>query len=330
MSGGPTIYDVATRAGVSISTVSLALNSPARVQQTTLERVMDAVDALGFVPKTEAVTRARRGVGRIGVIAPFTSHASFAERLNGVLLASRGQNMEIVVYDQESAATSRLVSLPLTRRVDGLIVMSIPFSEQVAQRLLEQGVVTVLVELQHPEFSGVVIDDAAGGRMVADHLVARRHTHCGFIGQAQRVHDYVSQSAARLEGFRTGLAAAGIELSEADVVTVDHSIDAASDAARELLQADDRPTAVFAHDDVLASGVLHAARSLGLDVPGDVAVVGFDDSDVAKPLGLTSVRQPLIESGEVAMQMLLGHLANPRRSVQVTSLSLTLVQRATT
>src|SRR5690554_6555500 len=82
----PTIYDVADRAGVSISTVSLALNSPSRVKPATLERIMESVDHLGFVPKTEAVLRARRGVGRIGLIAPFTSFpAAFARRLNGVL-----------------------------------------------------------------------------------------------------------------------------------------------------------------------------------------------------------------------------------------------------
>ena len=162
---------------------------------------MAAVDELGYVPKTEAVTRARRGVGRIGVIAPFTAHSTFAQRLNGVLRTAAGERFEVVVYDQESAATSRLATLPLTRRVDGLIVMSVPFTDEVARRLIDQRVTTVLVELQHPRFSSVVIDDVAGGRLVADHLVERGHQRLGFIGQVQRVPDQlpaIRRTARRL------------------------------------------------------------------------------------------------------------------------------------
>jgi DNA-binding LacI/PurR family transcriptional regulator len=329
MRGRKTIYDVAERAGVSISTVSLALNTPARVQPATLARVMEAVDELGFVPKTEAVTRARRGVGRIGVIAPFTSHPTFAQRLNGVLRVASSERFEVVVYDQESAAVSRLVTLPLTRRIDGLIVMSIPFADEVAERLIDQELATVLVELSHPRFSGVVIDDAAGGRMVAEHLLARGHERFGFIGHAPRTHDYLLQSQARLRGFREGLEAAGVDLADPDVREVEHTLNAARNAAHELLDRTDRPTAIFAHDDMLAGGVLRAARERNLDVPGDLAIVGFDDSDIAAPLGLTSVRQPLEESGEVAAQMLQAQWSNPRRSAQVTTLGLRLVERET-
>jgi DNA-binding LacI/PurR family transcriptional regulator len=324
MSEPTTIYDVASRAGVSISTVSLALNAPARVKESTLGRIMRAIDELEFVPKTEAVTRARHGVGRIGVIAPFTSYPSFARRLNGVLRAVAEQGFEVVVYDQESAATSRLASLPLTRRVDGLIVMSLPFSDDVAQRLVEQRVATVLVELERPGFSSVTIDDRAGGRMVAELLAGRGHDRLGYVGHAQQMHDYVSQSEARLNGFRAGLAAAP------EVRLVEHSFEGARAAALELLSGPRRPTAVFAHDDVLASGVLRAARELGLAVPADLAVVGFDDSEIAEPLGLTSVRQPLEESGEVATEILLGQLDNARRSTRQTTLALTLVEREST
>jgi DNA-binding LacI/PurR family transcriptional regulator len=330
MSAHATIYDVAAKAGVSISTVSLALNSPSRVNPATHERVMAAIDALGFVPKAEAVTRARRGIGRIGVIAPFTSHASFARRLNGILRAAQDQRVEIVVYDQESAATSPLVSLPLTRRVDGVIVMTVPLSDAVAQRLLDQHVATVLIEQRHPRFSGITVDNVAAGRMVAGHFVERGHRRCGFIGHVQHIHEYVLQSQERLDGFRAGLLDAGLELTEDDVRIGEYGFETARREALELLGRPERPTAVFTHDDLLASGVLHAARELGLDVPGDLMVVGFDDSDLAAPLGLTSVRQPLEESGQLALELLQAQLANPRRSVQNTMLGLELVERETT
>jgi DNA-binding LacI/PurR family transcriptional regulator len=330
MSEPTTIYDVAKKAGVSISTVSLALNSPARVRPTTLSRVLAAADELAFVPKADAVTRARRGIGRIGVLAPFSSYPSFARRLNGVLRAVKGSSSEIVVYDQESATSSILASLPLTRRLDGLIVMSLPFSDEVANRLVSQQITTVLVEIERHGFSSVTIDDAAGGRMVAEHLLARGHRHLAFIGEEQSSHHYVSQSEARLSGFKEALTAAGCPVAEGSVQLVPHGIEAARAATHKLLAGTPTPTAVFAHDDILAGGALKAAHELGLSVPNELAVVGFDDGELAEQLGLTSVRQPLEDSGEIAAQMLLANLANPGRSARQMTLNLTLVERETT
>ena len=329
----PTIYDVAAKAGVSISTVSLALNAPSRVRGETLDRINDAIDDLGFVPKTEAVTRARRGVGRIGVIAPFTTYPSFSRRLNGVLGALRGLNYEAVTYDHEGAATSLLASLPLSQRLDGLIVMSLPLSDQVTERLNDRHLTTVLVELERPGFSAVAIDNVAGGSMVAELLVGKAHTRFGFVGEGgtkPHPHDRVLQAEARMLGFRVALEQHGCELPDAGVRLVGRDLDWATQAAGDLLDAEDRPTAIFAHDDLFASGVLRAAHSRGIRVPEELAVVGFDDSELAEHLELTSVRQPFEESGQVAAEMLLAQLRDPKRSLQHVTLKLTLVERATT
>ena len=324
--GGPevaTIYDVAEAAGVSISTVSLAMNNPSRVRGSTLTRVMEAVDRVGFVPKTDAVIRARKGAGRVGVIAPFTSFESFAQRLRGVIRVAKKEGFEVVLYDEESAAETRLASLPITRRVDGLIVMSLPFSDAVAGRLIEQGVPTVLMELGRQGFSSVSHDNVAGGRMVADLLVRQGHLRLAYVGHAQALN-YVSQSQMRLEGFAS-------KLPEAPAVRlVQHSSSAAYEAALDLLSLPDRPTGVFAYSDVMAGGVLRAARKLGLDVPKEVSVVGFDDSDLAEALGLSSVRQPLEESGQIAMETLLAQLANPHNGARQIELELSLIERDTT
>lgn len=316
-----TIYDVALAADVSISTVSLALNSPNRVAAATLARIMEAVDRLGFVPKAEAVTRARRGVRRIGVIGPFSSYSSFARRLNGILRRASEARFEVVVYDQESAATSRLVSLPITGRVDGLIVLSVPFSDDIAQRLAKQRVPTVLVEFQRPGFSSVTIDDRAGGRLAANLLMQRGHERVGFLGHAQRV-DYPSQSQLRLDGFLEALPC------PPEVRLVEHGFERARVGAHELLST--RPTAIFAHDDLLASGAVRAARDLGLAIPADIEIVGFDDGELAEPLGLTTVHQPLEESGELATELLLAHIDEPNRSARNISLELSLVERDST
>jgi DNA-binding LacI/PurR family transcriptional regulator len=329
----PTIYDVASQAGVSISTVSLALNAPSRVREQTLERINAAIDELGFVPKTEAIARARRGVGRIGVIAPFTTYPSFSRRLNGVLSHLRGQSFETVVYDHEGAGTSLLSSLPLTRRLDGLIVMSLPLSEEVVQRLIDRDLPAVLVELERPGFNAVTIDNDAAGELVADLLTKRGHRRLAFLGEGgtkPHPHDRILQSEARFLGFRTALERRGLTLPDESMRLGRHELADATARAGELLDLPEPPTAIFAHTDVLASGVLHAARQRGLDVPRELAVVGFDDSELAEHLGLTSVHQPLEESGELAAALLLSRLRDANRALQHVTLKLTLVERATT
>jgi DNA-binding LacI/PurR family transcriptional regulator len=306
-----TIRDVAAAAGVSLSTVSLALNSPARVSAATRQRVLDAVDELGFVPKAEAVARARRGVGRIGVLAPFSTYPSAARRVTGILRAVGDRPLEVVLFDQESAAhssTPLLGSLPVTGRLDGIIVVSRPLDPSVAGRLSRLR--TVLLDVRHPGFDSVSASDEAGGRLVAEHLLARGHRRFAFLSEAQESDAYVSPSQRRLAGFRAALP--GLPVT------------AAVGAARTLL-VEHRPTAVFAANDLLAAGVLRAAHSLGLAVPDDVAVVGFDDGDLAETLDLTTVRQPLEESGRIALEMLL----SPPGPVREVSLGLELVVRGT-
>ncbi|BCB75956.1 transcriptional regulator DegA [Phytohabitans flavus] len=325
-----TIYDVAARAGVSISTVSLVLNSPTRVRQATRERVLVAADELGFVPKADAVTRARKGVGRIGVIAPFSSYPSFSRRLGGVLTAIGAEALEVVVFDQPSAASAAsplLSSLPITRRLDGLIIMGVPLEESVVERLRAQRLPTVVIDSPRPRFEAVVTDDEAGGELVARHLLHRGHRRLGYMGEAQRSHAYVSPSESRLAGFRRVV---GAGLPDEAVRLVPHDVAQARAATHELLDLADPPTAIFAHDDILAGGVLAAARDRGLAVPDGLAVVGFDDSDLAQALDLTTVRQPFEESGRLALRALLDQMQGSPTARRTTVLDLDLVVRATT
>ena len=316
-----TIYDVAMEAGVSISTVSLALNTPSRVSAATLTQIMEVVDRLGFVPKSEAVARARRGVRRIGIIAPFTSYPSFARRLSGILHEAMDEHFEVVVYDHKSAAASQLISLPVTGRIDGLLVLSVPFTDDVARRLIDQHVPTVLVELARPGFSSVGIADSAGGRLAGELLSRHGHERFAFLGAVQSV-EYQSQSQLRLEGYREALP------RPPEVRLVAEDFESARAGAREVLAAG--ATAVFAHTDSLASAAVRAARDLSLSVPGDVEVIGFDDGELAEALGLTTVRQPLEESGEVATELLLAQIENPTQSARAITLELSLVERETT
>jgi len=298
-----TIYEVAERAQVSISTVSNVLNKPDRVKDATRARVLAAVDELGFVPKVQAVNLARRGTGRIGVMAPFTSYASYLRRLAGVLGAATELDMDVVVFDHESAALASspvLASMPIHGRLDGLIVMGLQIEDAIADRLHQRGLPTVAVDAESNLFSRVLIDDVEGGRIAGRHLVERGHRRFGYVLERQ-VSDYESQAIKRLAGFKSA-----VNAKRVSVVSSDNSVAAARAVAGELFAGADRPTAVMAHHDLLAVGVLLAARDHGLRVPEDVAVMGFDDGEAAEAADLTTVRQPFEESGTAAVNVLLG------------------------
>jgi DNA-binding LacI/PurR family transcriptional regulator len=326
-----TVYEVAKKAGVSIATVSRVLNTPDRVNESTRNRVYQAIDALGFVPKAEAAARARKMHGRIGVLAPFFTLPSFVARLRGVASALSDLPYELAIYnvDSSSRRSGYLASLPVTRRIDGLIVMALPFDEEAADRLVAHDLPTVLIEFSRPRFSSVRVDDALGGRMAAAHLCSIGRTHCAFVGDAD-VPDYALPiSDFRLEGFRSGLLEHGFNLSDERIACAPHGLETARRAALTLLDLPKRPTGIFAASDTQAMGVLQAARERGLAVPDQLAVVGFDDIDVADYIGLTTIRQPLEESGRVAVDLLLSRLADASRPAQDVWLPLTLVKRQT-
>lgn len=333
MSGRATIYDVAALAGVSITTVSMALNRPSRVNPVTRDRVLAAVDELEFVPKAAAVIQARKGVGRIGVLAPFTSYESYGRRLNGVLEQAADRVMDIVVWDQESAAVATsplLSSVPVTRRLDGLLIMGLPLEDSVVARLLQRDLATVLVDATRPEFSSVVIDDEEGGYLVGRHFLDRGHTSFAAAVEAQLSTDYVSPAQLRRAGLLRAITEAGLPPESLNTVETTNDIAGGRSAVGSLIESGALPTAIFGHDDVVAAGILAELRHRGIRVPADVAVMGFDDGSLAEALDLTTVRQPLEESGRIGAQLLFAAMRGETTSVRRVNLGLTVVTRATT
>jgi DNA-binding LacI/PurR family transcriptional regulator len=326
-----TVYDVAKRAGVSIATVSRVLNAPDKVNETTRARVQAAIDALGFVPRADAAARARKLQGRIGVLAPFFTYPSFVQRLQGVANALIDSPFELAIYnvDSSSRRVGYLASLPVTRRIDGLIVMALPFDDEAANRLIANELHTVLIEFSLPSFSSIRIDDRSGGAMAADYLLSQGHRRCGFVGDSD-VPDYaLTTSDYRLAGYRAALDEAGIGLPERYISLAPHSLENAYRSALKLLDLEDPPAAIFAASDTQAMGVLKAARERRLQLPKELAVIGFDDLDIADYIGLTTIRQPLEESGRVAVDVLLSRIADPERPVQRIRLPLRLMRRET-
>lgn len=326
-----TVYDVAKKAGVSITTVSRVLNTPDKVKIDTRQRVFAAIDELGFIPKAEAAARARKKNGRIGVLAPFFTYLSFVQRLRGVADILDDSPYELAIYSVDSSARrdSYLTTLPVTRRLDGLIVMALPFGETVTQRLIGHQLATVLIESCIEPFDSICIDDRAGGGMAARYLLEQGHRRCAFIGDTDLPDYAIHTSDWRLDGYRRALTDAGVPLPDQYVALGPHHRQAAWQSAHSLLDLPVPPTAIFVASDNQALGVLKAARERGLAVPRDLAIIGFDDLDIAEYLGLTTIRQQLEESGRLAVTLLLDRLGNPTRPPQRVDLPLTLIRRET-
>jgi len=326
-----TVYDVAKKAKVSIATVSRVLNSPEKVNEATRKRVLAAIDSLGFVPKAEAAARARKSHGRIGVLAPFFVYPSFVQRLRGVAAALADSPYELAIYYVDSTARrdGYLASLSVTRRLDGLIVMALPFDDAAAQRLITHGIETVLIEFARPSFSSIEIDDEAGGRVAAEYLISKGHRRCAFVGDRDLPSYSIHTSDQRLAGHREALLAAGISLPDAYVSLAPQSVEHARQQTHSLLDLSEPPSAIFAASDTQAMGVLKAARERGVSIPNQLAIMGFDDLDISDYIGLTTVRQCLEESGRVAVELLLARLTDPSRPVQHIQLPLSVVARQT-
>lgn len=329
-----TIYDVAERANVSISTVSRVLNSPNSVNQETRQRVLGAIDALHFVPRAEASARARRATRRIGVLAPFFAYLpSFSQRLRGITTALNDSAYELVVYNANSEANTRtqLANLPISRRIDGLIVMSIVLGDDEVERFIRNHLPTVTIELTHSELSGIEIDNVAGGCLAARYLLERGYRELAFVGDNKEfIHGYTSSTnLSRLEGFRSQLSEAGITLPDERVQFGSYHLEDGYVMTQRLLAQPNPPEAIFAASDTLALGVLKAARERGLHMPEQLAVIGFDDVDIADYIGLTTVTQSLDESGRVAVDLLMARLADENRPIQHVRLPMQVIKRQT-
>lgn len=325
-----TIYDVAAYANVSISTVSRVLNNPAAVRSATRMRVIAAIDTLGFVPVASAATRARRSTRRIGVLAPLFTRPAFTSRLRGVTQQLAGIPAELVVSTIESAEHRDASLARLDQReLDGLIIMSTHLETDMQSHLAQQAFPTVLIEHPSTRLSTVEIDDREGGALAAHYLVDRGHRHIGFVGDAHVASFVLHVSIRRQAGFVAALAERGITLDPLYIACSDHSLANACADAHRLLSLPVPPTAIFAASDTQAMGVLHAARERGLRVPEDIAVIGFDDIDIAAYIGLTTIRQHLEESGRVAVDILMARIDASDRLPHRVHLPLELVLRST-
>lgn len=330
----PTIRDVARVAGVSVATVSRVLNTPQSVRESTRHRVEAVIAEMNYRPASAARQLSTGRTYTISVVVPFLTRPSFVERLRAVEAALSHSAYDLVVSNIESAARWSLFLDGLTRerRHDGCLVMTLRPADEEAEQIVAAGVPMVLVDNAHPQLASIDVDDVAGGYLAATHLLGKGHRCFAILGDNDSQLPF-SASDERLRGFVRCLDEAGVELAEDHRYWIPHSRREARQVAAHLLaqSPSQRPTAVFATSDTTALGILDGLRQEGLRAPDDLAVMGFDDLEIAELYDLTTIRQPLFQSGAKGVEYLLtaleyGHYPEPRHL----RLPLALVERGTT
>lgn len=329
-----TIYDVAARAGVAISTVSRVLNGSDDVSDATRERVQHVIHELRFRPDRTAKTLAQRPAPTVVVAVPTFTTPFHNELLKGVRNCLRDRTVDLLLCDLSwKNPVQSLLSFLKRGTVDGLILAGLPVDEELARELQSLSAPVVLIGEQWAAFDSFYWDEITGARLATEHLIACGHVRIGMI----TTHRDGPVQEARERGYCEALSAADVPCDASLIrsgTTDKHagfSEESGYEAMQELLTLDGPPvTAVFASSDVQAVGAWKAARDQGLHVPEDVAIIGYDDIKTSQFIGLTSVAQHMLDVGERATTLLLRRIDGHRDDLVAELIEPILVTRDTT
>jgi LacI family transcriptional regulator len=303
-----TIRDVARLSGVSPMTVSRVINDSERVSPETRRRVEQAISELGYVPSRLARGLSRQRTGTLSVIVPDVANPFFTAVVRAAEEVARRADYHVILCDTRAdlSVERDVIEELIAHRVEGVVIA--PVSDRSAthlRRLAEFGVPFVLIDRTVPGVDcDVVLGDSSGGaRQLVEHLISLGHRRIGFIVES----DDVSTARDRRRGYEAALNAAGISLDPALVAHAAPDPSGGSAGMARLLELEERPTAVFTVNNLVALGAIEAVRAAGLDVPDDVAVVCFDDIEFASRLYpfLTAMEQPAQTFGTLGTQLLL-------------------------
>ncbi|MET8907782.1 LacI family DNA-binding transcriptional regulator [Micromonospora sp. NPDC004551] len=327
-----TIADVATRAGVSKTTVSRVLNGKGEVHVRTADRVRAVINALGYVPSARAVGLARGRTRVVGMLVPALTWPWMGEVLQGAadVVEAEGYGMLLFTCTHGDESMRRFASQVSAKSFDGLLVVEPEGTLDYITELHERGLPVILIDDRghQPGFPSVRTTNESGARAAAAHLLAQGRKRPLVVTGLSRF----GCTRERLAGFAAGYADAGLPIDPALVVEGDFTFECGRVAVERLLADGVLFDAVFAHNDLSAAGALQALRDAGRHVPDDVAVVGFDDLPLAGHTHppLSSVRQPLREMGAVAARTLIAHLGGTPLPATPTVIPTSFTVRAST
>lgn len=320
-----TIQDVAKAAGVSVSTVSRVLNGKVDVASETQDRIIAIIGELGYTSNLAARSMRSHKKNLIGLVVPDFGLYSI-EIMTGVNRAIAESKFDLLAYTtgdaQKNGATlheQHYVSLLSNSITDGVIIVASDTAEFIA----DAPIVAVDPHVINPNYPSVQGMNYHGSLEVMEYLIGLGHRRIGFIGGRQGT----GTAERRLKGYKDALANAGIELDEELITPGDFTQKTAFKYARQLLTLGNPPTAIFAANDQSAIGTFQAAEELGIHIPSDLSVVGFDNISEAKHLGLTTVDQFLADMGYIAVQMLIKMINGESLELEIHKMKTKLVER---
>jgi LacI family transcriptional regulator len=310
------VKDVAALAGVSLGTVSNVLNRPDRVSPATRGRVEQAMRDLGFV-RNESARQLRAGHSRtLAYVLLDARNPFFTDVAEGAERAAEAAGLSLFLCHSDNRASREgdYLAHLVEQRVQGILVTPVDPEAAVLSDVRRNGTPLVIVDRtrEDDEFCSVAVDDVLGGRLAVEHLLERGHTRVAFIGGPVTI----GQVRDRLDGARSAWAEAGLPDDQLTVIpTAGLTVVEGRSAGERLMGVGKRlrPTAAFCANDLLALGLLQQLSTAGLSVPGDLAIVGYDDIEYASAAAvpLTSVRQPRQELGRRAAELVLDEADNP-------------------
>jgi LacI family transcriptional regulator len=305
-----TIHDVAARAGVSVATVSRVLNGKAVVREETLRQVLAAAETLHYVPNVAARSLSIQRSHTIGIVLPDVHGEFFSEVIRGIDVAARRAGYHILVSGSHSDAGEMLEVLEAMHgRVDGLVVMAPDVALASLHRSLPSDLPLVLLNSTDAGRDAITIDNYGGARAMMRHLAELGHVHIAFIqGPAHNV-----DARERLRGFRQAMRGLPVKSARGLEFSGDFTEESGHAAARAILSASPRPTAIFAANDSMAVGALAALAEAGVAVPDEMSVAGFDDIPIARYVTppLTTIRVDIADLGRRAFGLLLEAIERP-------------------
>jgi LacI family transcriptional regulator len=332
---GVTIYDLAREAGVGIGTVSRCLNNHPSVSEKTRARVLSVVKRLNYQPHAYAQRLASKKTNSIAAVIPFFTNYFFLQVLQGVQDRASEVGYDLILYgvNDPSQAEHALRRSLQRGRVDGVMFFSMKLPESFVVKFRQMNLPLVLVDAYHPQFDSIRVENRQGAVMATKHLLGLGHRSIAMVNgslDTQPARD-------RLSGYRDALAEYGLPVREEFVVCGTGKQDgfnkeAGRDAMLRLFGVRNSSqdfSAVFVASDVQAMGALDAARECGVRIPEDLALVSFDDIEIAQHLQLTTMRQPMYEMGVLALERLLARAGDPGLPAIVKSFVPQLIVRHT-
>jgi len=308
----PTLDDVARIAGVSTATVSRCLNLPDKVSGSTRRKVMQAIDELGYTPNFGARVMASKRSFTIGAIIPTMENAIFARGLQAFqeTLHTLGYTLLVSSTAYRPDVEAEQIKSLVARGADGLLLIGYERENAVYDYLARQSIPTLLAWAFSPtsKQASIGFDNRASMRALSSKAIGMGHRHVAAISGIVAGND---RAAERLQGIRDGLVTHGLDPADLQIIETPYEIENGALAFEEIMKASPRPTLVMCGNDVLAVGAIQRARALGIRVPADVSITGFDDIELARIVTpqLTTVHVPHREMGRKAAHELIEMVA---------------------